>query len=176
MLITKNLLTTKVTGTAIPLWLYGLPLHVSKHLLFVAWPSNTIFRDQSCSYGAVAYVFAELNCKSMDRWHQFPNVAFFPGCMLLGDDRPDDSKYPSESFTPQQLSAQEPALATSACRSCARLYTQEGMPCCVPCASFVHDGVRHQAQGAKICCTYTAQHSPKHQIPSRPTPFCPGCT
>lgn len=48
---------------------------------------------------------AELNSESTEGWKQFSGVAFLSGCMLFGDDRPDDCSCPSTSFAAQQLAA-----------------------------------------------------------------------
>ena len=48
---------------------------------------------------------AEWNSESTEGWKQFSGVAFLFGCMLFGDDRPDDCSCPSTSFAAQQLAA-----------------------------------------------------------------------
>lgn len=68
----------------------------------------------------------------MKLWQQYPDLAVFPGSLLLEDNRPDDATYPSSSLSPEQLAAEEPALSSAACQHGARLYEPEGMfhpPC-----------------------------------------------
>lgn len=76
--------------------------------------------------------YADLNSDSMKLWGQYPDLAVFPGTVLLSDDRPGDPDYPSSSLTQAQLSAEEPALSGDACQAGARLYPQEGAhPLCL---------------------------------------------
>lgn len=62
----------------------------------------------------------------MKLWGQYPDLAVFPGTVLLSDKRPGDPDYPSSPLTQSQLSAEEPALSNGACQAGARLYSQEG--------------------------------------------------
>lgn len=62
----------------------------------------------------------------MKLWGQYPDLAVFPGTVLLNDTRPGDPDYPSSPLTQSQLSAEEPALSDGACQAGARLYSQEG--------------------------------------------------
>lgn len=62
----------------------------------------------------------------MKLWGQYPDLAVFPGTVLLDDKRPGDPDYPSSPLTQSQLTAEEPALSSGACQAGARLYSQEG--------------------------------------------------
>lgn len=70
---------------------------------------------------------AEMNFESMKLWQQYPDLAVFPGSLLLEDKRPEDATYASKSLSPDQLAAQEPALSLEASRKGARLYASEGL-------------------------------------------------
>ena len=78
----------------------------------------------------------------MKLWGQYPDLAVFPGTVLLDDDRPGDPDYPSASLTHAQLSAEEPALSSDACQAGARLYPQEGAY--LLCTSLQADTIRLQ--------------------------------
>ena len=71
---------------------------------------------------------AELNQASMKLWEDYPDLAVFPGTVLLNDDRPDRDEYPSSPLDAAQLKQEEPGLSDTACKAGARLYSQEGMP------------------------------------------------
>ena len=70
----------------------------------------------------------ELNQASMKIWEGYPELAVFPGTVLLSDDRPGRDEYPSSPLTADQLKQEEPSLSDTACNAGARLYSQEGMP------------------------------------------------
>ncbi len=76
----------------------------------------------------------------MNLWGQYPDLAVFPGSLILDDDRTGDNAYPSSPLTPEQLKQEEPELSDAACQGGARMYKPEGMQqlqtCCV---------VRHHA-------------------------------
>lgn len=73
---------------------------------------------------------ADLNYASMKLWKEYPDLAVFPGSLLLADNRPDDATYPSSLLSAEQLGTVEPALSTAACRQGARLYKAEGTKLC----------------------------------------------
>ena len=83
---------------------------------------NALFHESPLK----AYQSADLSSDSMKLWGQYPDLAVFPGTVLLNDDRPGNPDYPSSSLTQAQLSAEEPALSSDACQAGARLYLQEG--------------------------------------------------
>ena len=72
----------------------------------------------------------------MKLWQQYPDLAVFPGSLLLADTRPEDAFYPSTSLSPEQLVAEEPALSPEASRKGARLYGPEGCHCNNPVLAF----------------------------------------
>ena len=71
----------------------------------------------------------------MKLWGQYPDLAAFPGSLILNDDRTWDNAYPSSPLTPEQLKEEEPELSEAACQGGARLYKPEGLQllqtCCV---------------------------------------------
>ena len=80
-------------------------------------------------------IYTDLNLLSMKLWGQYPDLAAFPGSLILSDHRTGDKAYPSSPLTPQQLKQEEPKLSNAACQGGARLYKPEGMQqlqtCCV---------------------------------------------
>lgn len=74
---------------------------------------------------------ADLNYASMKLWQEYPDLAVFPGSLLLADNRPDDATYPSSLLSAEQLGTVEPALSPAACRQGARLYKPEGTLLCI---------------------------------------------
>ncbi len=85
----------------------------------------------------------DLNIHSMKLWGQYPDLAAFPGSLILDDDRTGDKAYPSSSLTPKQLKQEEPKLSDAACQGGARLYKPEGI------------------QQLEICCSIR-QHAAVH--------------
>ncbi|KAA6422017.1 MAG: hypothetical protein FRX49_08035 [Trebouxia sp. A1-2] len=75
---------------------------------------------------ASAQPAADLNMHSMKLWAQYPDLAAFPGSLILNDKRTKDNAYPSSSLTPEQLKHEEPDLSDAACQGGARLYKPEG--------------------------------------------------
>lgn len=69
---------------------------------------------------------ADLNLASMKLWEQWPDLAAFPGTVVLHDDRPDCEEYASVPLSSQLLKTEEPGLSDNACKGGARLYHQEG--------------------------------------------------
>ncbi len=63
----------------------------------------------------------------MKLWGQYPDLAVFPGSLLLDDDRTGDTAYPSAPLAPEQLKTEEPGLSDAACKDGARLYKPEGI-------------------------------------------------
>lgn len=102
----------------------------------------------------------DLNVASMRLWERYPELALFPGTLVLADNRPDNDEYPSSSLNQAQLSSEEPALSHAACQDGARSYSQEGMhdsqqrrSMCSPCAHRM--GSQASLQQADICqCRY----------------------
>ncbi|KAL0045603.1 hypothetical protein WJX82_011039 [Trebouxia sp. C0006] len=70
--------------------------------------------------------YRDLNLLSMKLWGQYPDLAAFPGSLILSDHRTGDKAYPSSPLTPQQLKQEEPKLSNAACQGGARLYKPEG--------------------------------------------------
>ncbi|KAL0021768.1 hypothetical protein WJX79_006996 [Trebouxia sp. C0005] len=70
--------------------------------------------------------YRDLNMHSMKLWAQYPDLAAFPGSLILNDKRTKDNAYPSSSLTPEQLKHEEPDLSDAACQGGARLYKPEG--------------------------------------------------
>ena len=69
----------------------------------------------------------DLNYESMKLWHEYPDLAVFPGSLVLEDKRPEDATYSSTPLSPEQLATEEPALSKQACKQGARLYQPEGI-------------------------------------------------
>ena len=63
----------------------------------------------------------------MKLWGQYPDLAVFPGSLILNDNRTGDNAYPSSPLTPEQLKLEEPELSNAACQGGARMYKPEGM-------------------------------------------------
>lgn len=99
----------------------SLPTATTHQLLFVSG---------SCPFLALS--IADLNSASMKLWGQYPELAVFPGTVLLDDDRPGDPAYPSSSLTQAQLSAEEPTLSSMACQADARHTLRKARTCCAP--------------------------------------------
>jgi len=91
-----------------------MPLYI-----FVKWILAVIKHHQ------VAHT--DLNLHSMNLWGQYPDLAVFPGSLILDDDRTGDNAYPSSPLTPEQLKQEEPELSDAACQGGARMYKPEGM-------------------------------------------------
>lgn len=70
--------------------------------------------------------YRDLNLHSMKLWGQYPDLAVFPGSLILNDDRTGDNAYPSSPLTPEQLKLEEPELSNAACQGGARMYKPEG--------------------------------------------------
>ena len=70
----------------------------------------------------------------MKLWHEYPDLAVFPGSLVLEDKRPEDATYSSTPLSPEQLATKEPALSQQACKQGARLYQPEGIHKFCSCA------------------------------------------
>lgn len=81
---------------------------------------------------------ADLNHSSMKLWGQYPDLAVFPGSLLLADARTGDSVYPSSPLLAEQLQKEEPGLSESACKDGARLYQPEGAEVCMNKCHHLH--------------------------------------
>lgn len=86
--------------------------------------------------------YRDLNHSSMKLWGQYPDLAVFPGSLLLADDRTGDTAYPSSPLIPEQLQEEEPGLSESACKDGARLYQPEGY-------AYPESAVKHFLQQAE---------------------------
>ena len=90
----------------------------------------TLYLRHACSF-QVAHIYSsvhtDLNLHSMKLWGQYPDLAAFPGSLILDDDRTGDNAYPSSPLTPEQLKEEEPKLSDAACQGGARMYKPEGM-------------------------------------------------
>ena len=107
-------------------------------------------------------IIADLNIASMKLWAQYPELAVFPGTVLLNDKRTGDAEYPSSPLSQPQLRSEEPGLSSAACQDGARLYPQEGtsgvvyLHACAltpSCASpGHHDSAQQPLYSVLACC------------------------
>ena len=66
----------------------------------------------------------------MQLWHQFPDLAEFPGTISVGDARDEDPAYKSSNLSSADVSSIEPELSDDARAQPMRLYSQEGDVLC----------------------------------------------
>ena len=104
--------------------------HLQQASLLSHIANRMLYLRHTCSFQVAhtrSSVYTDLNLHSMKLWGQYPDLAAFPGSLILDDDRAGDNAYPSSPLTPDQLEQEEPELSDAACQGGARLYKPEGM-------------------------------------------------
>ncbi|KAK9824712.1 hypothetical protein WJX74_000161 [Apatococcus lobatus] len=92
--------------------------------------------------------YKELNSRSMQLWHQFPDLAEFPGTISVGDARDEDPAYKSSNLSSADVSSLEPELSADARAQPMRLYSQEGFA--YPAEANAHFLHQAERQGASV--------------------------